>query len=88
MSATSVHTIITRAVEEPEYRALLFREPALAFTGYELTEAEITVLQALQREAFDDSAAELGVRAAQAARGGAWSGAGSLAILPPPETSP
>jgi hypothetical protein len=66
MSATSVHTILTRAVQEPEYRGLLLRDPDQALTGYELSAAETAMFKQLTPETFEAAAAELETRTSQA----------------------
>jgi hypothetical protein len=50
---------VGRAVTEPEYRALLFSDPATALAGYELTGEEIAALKGLAPESFDALASEL-----------------------------
>jgi hypothetical protein len=53
MSAENVYTILQRAVNEPEFRGLLFRSPDQALAGYELGEAEAAALRGLTPENFD-----------------------------------
>jgi hypothetical protein len=62
MSVQSVQTVIGRAVLEPEYRALLFRDPAQALAAYELSEPEAASLRSLTPESFDAATAELETR--------------------------
>ena len=69
MSAETVTKIIGRAVNEPEYRELLFSDPAKALEGYELTEEESAGLKGLSREGFDAVANELGERVSRAGLG-------------------
>ena len=57
MSNQSVQTVIGRAVMEPEFRDLLFRDPAQALAGYELTEAEAASLAGVIPERFEAEAA-------------------------------
>jgi len=59
MSVEHVQRIVGRAVTEPEYRALLFSDPATAVAGYELTGEEILALKGLVPESFDALASEL-----------------------------
>ena len=62
MSAETVHTIIKRAVNEPEFRGLLFRDPAQALAGYELAADEAALLRTLTPETFDGLASDLDQR--------------------------
>ncbi len=57
MSAEQVKIVLGRAVREPEFRGLLFRDPGQAIAGYELTEAELSSLKGLTPENFDSMAA-------------------------------
>lgn len=59
MSAEHVKTILGRAVREPAFRSLLFRDPGQAIVGFDLTEAEIEALKRLTPENFDSMAAML-----------------------------
>jgi ribosomal protein L11 methyltransferase len=52
MSAENVQKIIGRAVTEPEYRALLFSDPATALASYMLTDAQSSFLKRLSPEEF------------------------------------
>ena len=62
MSAENVHTIIKRAVNEPEFRGLLFHDPTQALAGYELADDEVTLLRTLTPETFDSVAGDLDQR--------------------------
>ncbi len=59
MSKENVQTIIGRAILEPDFRTLLFTEPAKALEGYKLTTEETTSLKNLDREKFDLAANEV-----------------------------
>jgi hypothetical protein len=59
MSTENLQTILKRAVKEPEFRELLFRDPSQALSGYNLTEADAAALKALTPENFDSMAHEL-----------------------------
>ncbi len=56
MSKETVQTIIGRAILEPDYRSLLFTDPAKALEGYDLTEAQTQSLKTLDQEKFDEAA--------------------------------
>jgi hypothetical protein len=53
MSAESMKQVISRAVIEPEYRQLLFNQPAQALANYALSPDEQVALTGLTPEAFD-----------------------------------
>ncbi len=59
MSKENVQTIIGRAILEPDFRTLLFTEPAKALEGSELTAEETSSLKNLNRENFDQAAGEV-----------------------------
>ncbi len=67
MSAETVTTIIRRAVAEPEFRGLLFRDPPAALAGYDLADAERAALTGLNAENFDALAGELEARMSKSA---------------------
>ena len=67
MSAESIKLIVRRAMTEPEFRGLLFRDPAQALKGYALTEAEAEALMKLAREEFDAMGGDLEARISKAA---------------------
>lgn len=54
MSEDSMKQIITRAVVDTEFRALLLSNPANALSGYELAEEEKAVFQNLSSEDFEN----------------------------------
>ncbi|MBI5290616.1 MAG: hypothetical protein HY872_01930 [Chloroflexi bacterium] len=70
MSAETVTTIIRRAVAEPEFRGLLFRNASAALAGYDLAEAEHAALTGLNAENFDALAGELEARVSKVAGAG------------------
>jgi ribosomal protein L11 methyltransferase len=53
MSRENVHLILSRAILEPDFRALLFEQPDSALQGYDLTEHESAALRQLGRERFE-----------------------------------
>ena len=62
MSVINVQEVITRAVQDVEFRGLLLRDPGQALAGYELSEMERAELSGLRPEQFDAPAAELEAR--------------------------
>lgn len=66
MSAEAVRQIITRAVEEPQFRGELLRAPAQASAGYDLTDAERWALGNLTPENFAAVVTGLADRAGEA----------------------
>ena len=62
MSAETVTTIIARAVAEPEFRGLLFRNAPAALAEYDLSDAERAALSGLNAENFDALAGEMETR--------------------------
>jgi hypothetical protein len=66
VTTETVQKVIIRAVTEPEFRDLLFRDSAQALSGYDLTGAEVDTLGQLSREAFDAAAASLEERSSKA----------------------
>ena len=66
MSSQSVKQLIGHALIEPEFRQLLFTDPAQALKGYELTEAEKNLFKDMPREKFESLAGELGERISRA----------------------
>jgi hypothetical protein len=70
MSAESVKQVISRAVTEPEYRSLLFKSPAQALAGYELTGDEQAALSGLTPESFDALVGNLEARISRVVGGG------------------
>ena len=66
MSAEAVRQIITRAVEEPQFRGELLRAPSQASAGYDLTDAERWALGNLTPENFAAVASGLADRAGEA----------------------
>jgi hypothetical protein len=65
MSTESVRQVITRAVNEPEYRNLLFKSPAQALEGYALSGDEQARLGQLNADGFDAVAGTLDERISQ-----------------------
>jgi hypothetical protein len=59
MSLDSLQAVLGRAMLEPEFRALLLRDPAQALAGYDLTAAERESLHGMSLETFDSAAADL-----------------------------
>jgi hypothetical protein len=66
MSIEVVRQVIVRASAEPEFRTRLYTHPALALSGYELTEAEVRSLSSMPAESFDQVVAGLESRVSQA----------------------
>jgi hypothetical protein len=66
MSKESVEAIITRAMEEQEYRELLLSDPEKALEGYQLSVEESALFENLETLAFDDMMGELGERVSRA----------------------
>ena len=66
MSAESVRQLLGRAVSEPEFRGLLFANPAQALAGYDLSQAEAAALSSLTAESFDAAVAGLETRESRA----------------------
>jgi hypothetical protein len=69
MSKENVQTIIGRAISEPEFRTLLFNEPAKALAGYELTDEEAQSLKSLDQEKFDLAANQVDERISKSGLG-------------------
>ena len=59
MSLENVQTIIGRAILEPEYRDLLFSDPAKALEGYDLTEEEAQAVKGIEKEKLNVLSNEL-----------------------------
>ena len=59
MSAENLEKVVARAVEDANFRDLLFSDPDKAVQGLELTPEEILILKSLAREKFDAAASEL-----------------------------
>jgi hypothetical protein len=66
MSEENVIKIVILAVSDPEYRELLFNDPAKALEGIDLTEEESDLLHKMEREHFDDAFSELDERVSRA----------------------
>ena len=66
MTTETVQKVIIRAVTEPEFRDLLFRDSAQALAPYHLTGDEAATLTRLSREAFDAAASALEERSSKA----------------------
>ena len=69
MSVESVQTILGRAMREPAFRNLLFRDPGQALAGYQLSEGEMASLRGLTAENFDAMTGELEERISRATFG-------------------
>ncbi len=59
MSTEVVVQIIGRAVVEPDFRELMFADPANALNGCDLTTEEAAALKSISREQFDAVESEL-----------------------------
>ena len=66
MSTESVQEIIGKAVQDSEYRDLLFTDPEKALEGYELTEEEIIALKDIKAEKFDELLTDIEERISRA----------------------
>jgi Ribosomally synthesized peptide prototyped by Frankia Franean1_4349. len=66
MSLENVQTIIGRAIIEPEYRDLLFNDPAKAMEGYDLTKEELQALESIEKEKLNTLANDLEERVSKA----------------------
>ena len=66
MSESSLKQIITRAVVDAEFRALLLSNPTSALTGYELTDEEKAIFHNLTSEGFEALAGTLEERVSRA----------------------
>jgi hypothetical protein len=69
MASQAIQTIIGRAVLEPEFRALLQRDPAAAVTEYHLSDDERATLLAIKPEDFDRLAGDLEKRLSRSVLG-------------------
>jgi hypothetical protein len=58
----TVRQVIERAINEEQFRALLFQKPDEALQGYELSDDERARLSALNQDNFDDFAGPLAGR--------------------------
>lgn len=54
--------VVSKAVSDSEFRALLLSDPATALAGFEITDEERNLLKGLNAENFDQFAGELGDR--------------------------
>lgn len=70
MSTENLQTIIGRAMTEAEFRDLLFKDPATAIAGYDLTEEESQALKEIQSGNFETAAQELEERLSRISLGG------------------
>ena len=52
MSLAEVATILNRAVEDDNYRSLLFSGSTKALIGYELSESEISMLMRIDSDSY------------------------------------
>lgn len=66
MTTEYLQGVIRQAVLDLEYRGLLFTDPDKALEGMDLNDEEITQLKSMQREEFDQNAAELEDRISRA----------------------
>ena len=62
MSEVVLKEIIDRAVSDDSFRQKLLSDPAVALTGYDLTDAERELLSNLDEGSFDEFAGGLGDR--------------------------
>ena len=62
MAHDAVSQIIGRAVTDPEFRALLFSNPAQALQGHSLSSDEIEALKNLKLEDLEDFSTKLDSR--------------------------
>jgi hypothetical protein len=62
MSKEAVESIIGRAVVDSEFREVLFADPDRALAGYDLLEAEVAALKAIDAEAMESFAGSLDER--------------------------
>jgi hypothetical protein len=66
MSEAVVREVIGKAVIDPEYRELLFKDPGMVLEGLDLTADEISGLKAIESSAFDVEGSELEARVSRA----------------------
>ncbi len=52
MSARTVEAILRRALQEPAFVELLFSQPTVAISGYDLTPEEVIRLLSIKKEDF------------------------------------
>ncbi len=69
MSEEVLQFIIGRAVTDPEFRDLLFKNPDEALAGYDLTEEEAESLKGIERDEFEGNLGELKDRISRAGLG-------------------
>ncbi len=62
MSKQAVEAVIGRAVVDSEFRDILFEDPDRALAGYDLAEAEVAALKAVDAEAMASFAGSLDER--------------------------
>ena len=62
MSQAVVMEIIGKAIDDKKFRKELFKHPAKALQGYDLTDEEQSSLSNLNEDNFDDFAGGLGDR--------------------------
>lgn len=66
MSIEHVQEIIGKALNDSEYRELLFSDPNKALEGYDLSEEEVKALEELEAEEFEAISGELEERISRA----------------------
>ena len=67
MSQSVVMDIIGKAIDDEKFRKQLFKHPAKALEGYDLTDAERASLSDLSEDNFDGFAGGLGDRTTKGA---------------------
>ena len=58
----AVQAVIRRAIEDEAFRQLLFSDPQTALEGFDLTDEERALFNALNQENFEEFAGQLGGR--------------------------
>lgn len=58
MGGTAIQEVITRAVQDEEFKSLLVNDPDIALKDYELSEMQLMLIKSLDEEDFDKLTAE------------------------------
>lgn len=58
MGGTAIQEVITRAVQDEEFKSLLVNDPDIALKDYELSEIQLMLIKSLDEEDFDKLTAE------------------------------
>lgn len=58
MGGTEIQEVITRAVQDEEFKSLLVNDPDIALKDYELSEMQLMLIKSLDEEDFDKLTAE------------------------------